>query len=94
MRVIDSIDVAYFKRFGIHRIAVKGPGFLRHMIRRIVGACLDVATSERSVDELSQALAAKNPHQHLHVAPPEGLMLHRISYKKTDENGLGSDFSS
>jgi tRNA pseudouridine38-40 synthase len=80
IRTIDEIELMYFKRWGVHRIAVKGPGFLRYMIRRIVGACLDVASSQKSINELVIALDAKDPHQHLHVAPAHGLVLHGIRY--------------
>lgn len=80
IRTIDSIDLVYYRRFGVYRIAVKGPGFLRHMIRRIVGACLDVASSNKRIDELVKALDSKDPHQHLYVAPPHGLILHGIQY--------------
>lgn len=82
IRTITEIDIFHFKRYGVYRIAVTGPGFLRYMIRRIVGACLDVASHQgKQLSELSEALTACDPHQHLHVAPPHGLMLHHITYK-------------
>ncbi len=81
IRTINSIELMHYKRFGVHRIAVKGPGFLRYMIRRIVGACLDVASSKKQLNELSYALDAKDPHQHLHVAPAHGLILHGVQYR-------------
>ena len=38
-----------------YRIIVKGPGFLRYMIRRIVGACLEVASRDTmSLDGLKK----------------------------------------
>jgi len=88
VRTIHAIKVTSFKKYGIHRISVTGPGFLRYMIRRIVGACLDVAAHKSiPLDALSTALEERNPHQHLYVAPPHGLMLYRIVYAQdTDEN--------
>lgn len=80
IRTINSIELIHYKRYGCYRIVIKGPGFLRYMIRRIVGACLDVATTKKSLDELVCALAAKNPHQHLHVAPAHGLVLYGVRY--------------
>lgn len=81
IRTISSIELKHFKRFGVYRIIVRGPGFLRYMIRRIVGACLDVASSRKPIDLLPQALAAQDPHQHLHVAPAQGLVLREVHYK-------------
>ena len=82
VRTIHSSKVHYFRRFGVYRITVKGPGFLRYMIRRIVGACLESASGKRtSVEDLRVALAAKNPRQHFKVAPPQGLLLHHIEYE-------------
>lgn len=82
IRTITEVEVVTFKRYGVQRIVVKGPGFLRYMIRRIVGACLDVAAhKEKSIIHLQDALAECNPHQHLHVAPAQGLVLHSIEYE-------------
>lgn len=82
IRRIDSMEVRYFKRYGIYRIEIKGPGFLRYMIRRIVGACLDIASTKRSLEELSIALAKCDPQQHLFTAPAHGLTLSQISYRQ------------
>ncbi len=83
IRTINSIELVYSKRFGAYSIIVKGPGFLRYMIRRIVGACLDVASAKGvSQETLLNALAAKSPQQHFCVAPPSGLMLYEIHYKQ------------
>ena len=48
IRTIDSIEIKHFSRYGVYRVVVKGPGFLRYQIRRIVGACLDVAAHEKN----------------------------------------------
>lgn len=81
IRRIDSIDIEYLGRFKTHRIVVKGPGFLHHMIRRIVGAALEVAASPHlEVNYLEQVLAVKSPLQTLPNAPAQGLMLYKIYY--------------
>lgn len=64
-----------------YRITVKGPGFLRYMIRRIIGAALFVASHETiSVGAIQQALEEKNPNQTLPNAPAQGLVLVDILY--------------
>ncbi|MBA3954057.1 tRNA pseudouridine(38-40) synthase TruA [Candidatus Dependentiae bacterium] len=82
IRTIHSITVNSFKKYGFYRITIKGPGFLRYMIRRIVGACLDSAcTPELTKEHLITALAEKNPSQKFDTAPARGLILRKIVYK-------------
>lgn len=85
IRTIDSIKVHHIKRFNVWRIEVKGPGFLRYMIRRIVGAALEVASRDYlSIDDLRAVLLEKNPAQTLPNAPAQGLMLYKIIYKEEE----------
>ena len=80
-RTIDSITVTFIKKYKVYRIEVKGKSFLRYMIRRIVGAALEVATkSDRSVSEIKKALEEKNPQQYFLTAPSKGLCLYKIVY--------------
>lgn len=81
VRTIDSIKLVYLRRYNAYRIVVQGPGFLRYMIRRIVGACLEVASREKlSLDVLRTALEEKHPEQTLPNAPAHGLVLYKIDY--------------
>jgi tRNA pseudouridine38-40 synthase len=82
VRTIDAISLRYHKRYDGWQINFTGPGFLRHMLRRIVGAAFDVAARRRlTVTDLRAVLAAKDPRQTLYNAPGHGLCLYRISYK-------------
>lgn len=82
VRTIYSIDLEYDECKNAHKIVVKGPGFLRYMIRRIVGACLAVAAKNQfSCQDLLIALAAKNPAQTLPSSPAKGLLLYNIEYE-------------
>jgi len=86
IRTIESIQVTYIKRFGVYRIAVTGPAFLRHMIRRIVGAALTVAYQHNTpISALKEALEKKNPVQILPNAPAHGLLLYKIKYRNHHE---------
>lgn len=81
IRTIISINLVYLKRYASYRIVFIAPGFLRYMIRRIVGACLDIASSpSRSHTELIAALQEKNPVQLYYTAPAQGLLLYKIYY--------------
>lgn len=81
VRTIDEVSVEYLEPFKAYRIIIKGPGFLRYMIRRISGACLEVASRDNlTLVDLQKVLDAKNPLQLLPTAPAKGLMLYKIDY--------------
>jgi tRNA pseudouridine38-40 synthase len=83
IRKIDEIAIEYSEQLGAHRIVVKGQKFLHHMIRRIVGACIEVASrDDLNINVLHAALAVKNPSQILPNAPAKGLLLYNIQYQE------------
>ncbi|MBV8660975.1 MAG: tRNA pseudouridine(38-40) synthase TruA [Candidatus Dependentiae bacterium] len=82
VRTIHSIHVEYDDAAKTYKIVVKGPGFLRYMIRRIVGACLAVASKDQfSCEDIRIALAKKDPAQTLPNSPAKGLLLYEIQYE-------------
>lgn len=83
LRTIHHISVSWTPEYQAYRISVHGPKFLRHMIRRIVGASLHVACKPHlSPGILVKALAETNPQQSLPAAPAKGLMLYQVIYHK------------
>ena len=84
VRNIKSIYLEYLNKYNAYRIVVEGPGFLRYMIRRIVGAALQVASrDDLDIAYLVNALQEKNPEQPLLPnAPSKGLLLYKIKYSK------------
>lgn len=84
VRTIDSIDLTYVASWNAYRIEVKGKSFLRYMVRRIVGAALQVATRDaQALDEIVRILQQVNPCHTLPKAPAKGLVLERIIYDET-----------
>ncbi len=84
IRTIHSIDLAFDHEKNAHKIIVKGPGFLRYMIRRIVGACLAVASKDEfSCQDIVIALEKKDPAQILPNSPAKGLLLYEIKYDES-----------
>ncbi len=83
VRTIDSITIEKNKDWDAYKIIFKGPGFLTHMIRRIIGACLHVSSCDMPASYLQQMLDEKNPRQHLPTAPAHGLLLDKIDYLET-----------
>lgn len=81
IRTIDAITLDYLPRYKAYRISVIGQKFLRHMIRRIVGASLHVATKgENALLGLKKIIDARNPAHTLPNAPAQGLILRKIIY--------------
>jgi tRNA pseudouridine38-40 synthase len=82
VRTIDAMYLRYLKKFGVYQIEVRGKKFLRHMIRRIVGASLYVASQKMvSCAMLAATSSAKNPNNQLLNAPAKGLLLRHIYYE-------------
>ena len=66
-----------------YRIAISGPKFLKYMVRRIVGACIEVASrANLEVALLKTVIDAKNPEHLLPNAPAKGLVLYNIEYNE------------
>lgn len=83
VRTIDHISLEYLKRYHIHRIVVKGSSFLHHMVRRMVGAALEVAASPHlAINYITDVMEQKNPQQTLPTAPAQGLLLYKVLYRK------------
>lgn len=86
IRTIDVISLTYIKRFKTYRITIKGQKFLHHMIRRIVGASMAVASrNNRSLHVLQEVMAAQNSNNFLPNAPAQGLLLYNITYTNGEE---------
>ncbi len=82
VRTIKKIHLEYIKRYNVYRISVVGETFLRHMVRRIVGAAL-AATQRESItlDDVKHALDSEMINYELPTAPAKGLMLYCITYE-------------
>jgi len=80
---IDSIHLSYFKRFNTYQISITGNRFLRHMVRRFVGAAFLIAEKKArvSIDEVAVIFDQKKINSLLPTAPAKGLLLYKICYK-------------
>lgn len=86
VRKIDAISISYVPSWEAYRIEFKGKSFLRYMVRRIVGACLEIASRETlRVEHAKDILLKKNPEHTLPNAPAKGLVLERIIYDSSRE---------
>ncbi len=64
-----------------HNFVFVGEGFLRHMVRNMVGTILEVGRGQMSVSAFHAALLAKDRSQGGPTAPPHGLTLKKVYYQ-------------
>jgi tRNA pseudouridine38-40 synthase len=62
------------------RFEISGTGFLRHMVRTIVGTLVDIGRGNMEVDDLRAIIASKDRSRTGQTAPPHGLMLWNVDY--------------
>ena len=61
-------------------ITIVADGFLRHMVRAIVGTIVEVGSGRRSADEVARVLASSDRSLAGRTAPARGLWLVRVTY--------------
>ena len=59
---------------------ITGTGFLRHMVRNIIGTLVDIGRGRRSIDDMGSILASGDRAQASATAPPQGLTLWNVDY--------------
>ena len=62
------------------QVVVTGDGFLRHMVRNIVGTLVEAGQGKRSVADFQAVLAARDRSQAGPTAPARGLFLQQVHY--------------
>jgi tRNA pseudouridine38-40 synthase len=78
IRRIDSIELIEDGRH-LH-IDVRGSGFLRHMVRMMVGTLVQIGVGKRGVSEVSRLLAQGMADDTRLKAPAHGLCLRYVEY--------------
>ena len=59
---------------------VRGDGFLRHMVRNVVGTLVEIGRGRRRVEWMGAVLASRDRSAAGPTAPPHGLHLMRVEY--------------
>ena len=80
VREIFSIDIK--EENHIFTFTFKGDGFMRYMIRFIVGSLLQVGIDKISIDDIKASLNSKERHIISFKAEPQGLYLCEVNYAK------------
>jgi tRNA pseudouridine38-40 synthase len=80
---VRTIFEAKIDRIGIenyHRFVITGDGFLRHMVRNIVGTLLEVGQGRLKPSAVADILAARDRTVAGPTAPARGLFLQEVHY--------------
>lgn len=59
---------------------ITGDGFLRHMVRNIVGTLVEIGLGRRDMDSMAELLASRDRARAGPTAPAQGLFLTRVDY--------------
>ncbi|WP_439100934.1 tRNA pseudouridine(38-40) synthase TruA [Congregibacter sp.] len=78
MRFMEAVET--FRCGDIVQIRVVANAFLHHMVRNIVGSCLQVGLGEKPEDWLGELLALRDRTRAAATAPPHGLYLSGVRY--------------
>ena len=62
------------------RFEISGTGFLRHMVRTIVGTLVDIGRGQMQVEEMAAIIQSRDRRRAGQTAPPHGLMLWTVRY--------------
>jgi tRNA pseudouridine38-40 synthase len=72
-------------------IDVRGSGFLRHMVRLMVGTLVDIGLGKRDVGDVARLLRGELPMAGP-TAPPHGLCLMEVCYESDDAGDCDGNF--
>lgn len=80
VRTIFSAEIHEKLLPGRYKFIIQGDGFLRHMVRNLVGTLWDVARGKLTVEQFQEIVAAKDRTRAGATAPAQGLFLKRVFY--------------
>ena len=79
VRTVLGVDIA-MDRLGMVKFSIEADGFLKYMVRNIVGTLVDVGRGKLSRAELMQIVEAKDRRRAGQTAPAQGLFLKEVKY--------------
>lgn len=79
-RVRTILQIRMLEDSGLIKIEMEADGFLRYMVRGIVGTLVEIGKNKRPLSELQAVIAAKDRRLGGMTAPPQGLFLKEVRY--------------
>jgi tRNA pseudouridine38-40 synthase len=79
-RVRTVLQARFEERDGMIRFFIEADGFLRYMVRTIVGTLVDVGRGKRSPADMERLLSLRDRRHAGATAPPQGLFLMEVNY--------------
>lgn len=89
VREIYSLNIERFEKVdfltsslkgNFMKISIEADGFLRHMVRNIVGTLVEIGRGRFSSESMLEILESRDRRRAGQTAPPQGLFLERIEY--------------
>ncbi len=82
---VREVTALSLERIGdLVRLSITAPGFLRHMVRTIVGTLVECGSGRRDPNTIASVLAARDRRAAGANAPPQGLYLAGVRYDGYD----------
>lgn len=82
VRTIYSVEVSYIEQVKQFVVSFKGNGFMRYMVRNMVGTALAIAQGKEKEDYITYHFSKKDKREIVpYKAPPEGLFLVDVNYE-------------
>ena len=78
IRILNRVEI--FKQNGFLQFEFEGKGFLKHMVRNLVGTLVHVGRKKFSARQVKIILQARNRRIAGPTAPPQGLCLIKVCY--------------
>lgn len=80
----DTVKTIFESRLDLNLpyilFTITGSGFLKHMVRNIVGTLVDIGRGEAKIQDMKAIMLAQNRQSAGMTAPPWGLCLERVWY--------------
>jgi tRNA pseudouridine38-40 synthase len=81
-RRLERLD--WFRDGDEIRVVAEGAGFMRYMLRNLVGTLVEVGAGRRAADSIPEILASRDRSRAGPTAPPHGLCLERVRYSDAE----------
>lgn len=79
--VVNDILTANFFPEASYVFKVKGPGFMRHQVRMMMGSLIALGKGELTINDIKKSLSENRDAPLNYIAPASGLMLNSVNFE-------------